>query len=290
MRALIVMERARYAIVYSLKDVAGSGAARKLTEIVSELTMCKLSLPNSTCLYTEKLSAIIAGFKEDSIHFNFLDSVLPESVKAYIVLSRHSSLSKTPTLTLHYPGNPTANTEAGGEPFTLAWTWPKVFKLLAKLYYEEASAKGLLGEYSFSLEATHHGPTSLAKPVIFIEIGSSIEQWRDERAQEAMAQSVYRLLKTLKKGHIPFCKPVIGIGGTHYPEKHTRLQLEQEYCYGHIFAKYTFSSLEKRVILQAVEKSIDKIEGIILLKVKSKIKNIVQEVASERGLDIIKFK
>jgi D-aminoacyl-tRNA deacylase len=289
-RALIVMERARYAIVYSLKDIAGSGAAIKLTEIVSELATCRLSLPGSTCLYAEKLNAIIAGFKEDSIHFNFLDSVLPESVRAYIILSRHSSLSKTPTLTLHYPGNPTDKAEAGGEPFTLAWTWPKVFKLLTKLYYEEASAKGLLEEYSFSLEATHHGPTNLAKPTIFIEIGSSIEQWRDERAQEAMAQSVYKLLKALKRESIPDCKPVIGIGGTHYPEKHTRLQLECEYCYGHIFAKYTFDSLDKRIVLQALEKSLDRIEGVVMLKAKSRIKNVIQEVAAEKGLDVIKFK
>ena len=34
-------------------------------------------------------------------------------------------------------------------------------------------------DYEITIEATHHGPTSLKKPLLFIEIGSTEKQWAD---------------------------------------------------------------------------------------------------------------
>jgi len=62
--------------------------------------------------------------------------------------------------------------------------------------------------------------------------------------------------------------------------------LETDYCYGHIFAKYTLKELDKELMIQAITKSIDSIKGIVVLKVPSKVREIVREVAREFNLKI----
>jgi len=44
-----------------------------------------------------------------------------------------------------------------------------------------------LSKYTVTLEATHHGPTDMEVSVMFVEIGSSMEHWIDQRAGEAAA-------------------------------------------------------------------------------------------------------
>ncbi len=86
---------------------------------------------------------------------------------------------------------------------------------------------------------------------------------------------------------MPYCRPAIGIGGPHYSDKHTKLLLETDICYSHIFARYTFSWLNKEIIIQAIEKSIEPIEVIVLLKVRASIKRLAAEIAKENNIEII---
>lgn len=281
---MVAKTRARYGIVYSFADIAGTGMAERLKEIV-EWRKCRISWEKAVCFYNESLDSVLAGFPEDDIYFDFLDEVL--DVNAYIVLSRHSSESKTPTLSIHHTGNPGPQADYGGNPRELSFVLPRLSKKLFIEYYRAAEEEGLLGEYVFTLEATHHGPTSLAKPLVFIEIGSSEEKWRDKRAQLAAALAVQR---TIAEPVLPDCYPVIGVGGTHYPEKHTKLMLRDKYCYGHIFAKYVLRYLDEELLEQAVAKSLDPIRGIVLLKVPSAIKKLVKEFAAKKGLGIEIFK
>ena len=43
--------------------------------------------------------------------------------------------------------------------------------------------KGSLGEAQRIWEATHHGPTSLAVPSVFVEVGTTLDQWNDTGLQ-----------------------------------------------------------------------------------------------------------
>ena len=273
---------ARLGLVYSVDDPAGAGAAAALRGILGG-EGC--DAPGAVECARLPGGHVLAGFPGDTTGYEWLAERLP-GVDAYIVLSRHASTSGRPTLSLHYPGNPGPEAALGGRPRELAYTWPRLFTRLAQLYHREAAERGLLDEYSFSLEATHHGPTGVPRPVMFIEIGSTPERWRDQRAHEAMAAAVAELLRA-PNGHRGLaCRTAIGIGGTHYPEKHTRLLLEGRYCYGHIFAKYTFQSLDEEILGQALDKSVEPIEGIVVLKVPSRVRQLAQRVAEARGLEL----
>ncbi len=273
----------RYAIVYSVADPAGKGAALKLKARFNTRT-CSIRRALD-CGVVEEIDAIVVGFREDVLELEFLDEVFDTvGVEAYIVLSRHSSTSGTPTLSLHYPGNPGPEAPAGGRPRELAVAYPSLAKTIALTYKRVAEEMKLLERYEFTLEATHHGPTGLSKPIVFVEIGSTEKEWSDERAQEALALAVS---EALRKGPTR-CRASVGIGDTHYPRIHTRLMLETDICYGHIFARYTFNYLDESVLVQSVEKSVDKIVQFVLQKPPSRIKKVVEKVARELGLDIVK--
>jgi D-aminoacyl-tRNA deacylase len=278
------------ALVYSVEDAAGSGAAEKLTQLLPGGKDCSIA-GAAVCRYYPSLNTVLAGFHGETVNMEYLDEKLASfNPTAYIVLSRHASTSGKPTMSLHYPGNPGREARLGGKPRQLAYTWPRLFSLLARLYYEEASRRNLLERYSFSLEATHHGPTGLKRPIMFIEIGSEEKEWKDPEAREAMAAAVASLVRRFADNGVEAlptgCRVAVGVGGTHYPEKHTRLLLEGKACYGHIFAKYVLGELDEEVLAQAVDKSVDKVEGFIVLKIPGRVRRLVEGFAEKHGLEV----
>jgi D-aminoacyl-tRNA deacylase len=275
-----------YAIVYSLGDPAGSGAASELTSALGRGEACQLPRPGARCTLYRDLRVLVAGFSDDVVHFEFLDDVMVGfNISAYIVLSRHSSASREPTLSIHHPGNPGPEAAHGGRPRELAIAFPRLAKALLVAYYRAARQLGLLSEYKLTLEATHHGPTSLRRPIVFIEIGSSEDRWRDRRAQQALAEAVAEAVVAEK---LPACKPVVGLGDTHYPRVHTRLMLETDMCYGHILAKHSLGYVDETIIRQAVEKSVDPIAAIVVQKVPSRVRRLVERLASELSIQLVR--
>jgi len=275
-------------VVFSDLDPVGRGVFSYILSMseASRISSCGISMINGRCYLVGEHEIPFVGFNVETVNLHFLDKVFPDA-KAYIVISKHSSESGKPTLSLHYPGNIGPYADLGGRPRELAWTWPSMFKNLALEYWKEAVVLGLPNRFEFSVEATHHGPTELSKPIIFIEIGSTKREWNDPEAQITLARALWRAVENYYADKIPHCKPSIGIGGPHYSDRHTKLLLETDICYGHIFARYTFNWLDKEIIQQAIEKSIDPIETIILLKVRSSIKKLVAEIAEENNLSII---
>ncbi len=242
--------RPRLAIVYSIRDPAGSGAAGRLLELVGgERGSCPRA---SACWILEGLGGImLAGYDADTINLEFIDETPDPQADAVVVLSRHSASSGRPSLTTHHTGNPTAST-LGGEPYRLAVSAPPLSRALLRAYRAEAESRGLLGEYEVTLEATHHGPTGPRKPLVFVEIGSTPDRWRDLRAQEAMAAAVARTAS----GGLEPCEAAVGFGETHYPQKFTRIHLDGDYCMGHIIPRYALAQgVPDEVIRQAVERT-----------------------------------
>ncbi|GAB6148566.1 D-aminoacyl-tRNA deacylase [Stetteria hydrogenophila] len=243
------MTRGRLAVAYSVRDPAGSGAARILVELAGgERAEC----PGAVECYALSGGVMLGGFEVDTPFMDMLSETPDPAAEAVIVLSRHSGSSGVKTLSVHHTGNPTDRT-LGGRPRELALAYPQLSKALMLAYREEAEEAGILGEYDLKLEATHHGPTTVDKPVVFIEIGSGPEEWRDPRAQRAMAAAVLRVLES---GPAEGCTPATGYGGGHYPVRFTKLHLESDYCFGHILAKYVLrEGLDPNVIRQSVEKN-----------------------------------
>jgi len=273
------LERPLLMLVYSLRDPASRGAAQELLGMIRGK---ECSIPRALyCAYSEELGSYIAGFDEDTIRLDFLDDVAPRETQGYVVLSRHSG--GKPSLTVHYTGNPGPEARYGGRPWELSYTWPRLHAALIRAYRVVAEEKGLTEEFQVVLEATHHGPTSLKKPLVFIEIGSSEKEWVRRDAHRAMAETLYRVL-TSSWESTECTRVAIGVGDTHYPSTHTRGVLEKKYCYTHIFAKYALANLNTELLDQAKDKSRDPVDSILYAKVPGAVKKLVKSYAGLRGL------
>ena len=116
---------------------------------------------------------------------------------AYVFLSRHRAESGIPSLTVHTTGNFTNEEYLGGRPREIGWINPDLQKnYMIALNRRRKQLEG----YQISIEATHHGPTSLRKPVLFVELGSSEKNWGDEHAGKMIGDAVIETLEDRKPG------------------------------------------------------------------------------------------
>ena len=102
--------------------------------------------------------------------------------------------------------------------------------------------------YRVSYEATHHGPTEISTPSLFVEVGSTDKEWRDPVAGTAVAMSVLES----SPGE---CIPLIGLGGTHYARRETEISLNSRGAFGHIAPSREIPSIDPGMIRQMAEKS-----------------------------------
>lgn len=224
----------------------------------------KLHISNETLLYIEDL-----------------DTKYPHS-KAFIFLSKHRSESRIPTLTCHCTGN-FADNPYGGNVRELAISYP----YLQKRYLKEINnSKLALSYYQIVIEASHHGPTSLKKPVLFIEIGSTERQWIDRNAASIVCNC---LLGILVNG-LGQCEKVgICLGGTHYPSKFNKLLLESEFGLAAVAPKHNLESVDKDMLNQMIAKSIETVTHIIVdWKGLGKEKNRIMGLAEDTGLEVLR--
>jgi D-aminoacyl-tRNA deacylase len=198
----------------------------------------------------------------------------------FIFLSKHRSNSSIPTLTCHFTGNFSADNSYGGNPREIAISYPSLLKAYLKAI---TAARQRVPEYEVIIEATHHGPTSLNKPVLFVELGSSEKQWADENAASVICDT---LLDILDNG-FERCKKVgIALGGTHYPRKFNKLLLDSKFGLAAVASKHNLEAIDHAMLNQMIEKSIEKVTHIVLDskglgKQKDRILKIVEKTSLE---------
>jgi D-aminoacyl-tRNA deacylase len=168
---------------------------------------------------------------------------------AVIFASRHRSESGEPTLTVHWTGNCTGRADLGGKPKSLSFADPP--RLRAALLALDQGREARRLNYAVTLEATHHGPTELGVPTLFIEIGSSEKQWNDTEAASVAAEAVWQAAAAPAPGII-----AVGFGGGHYCNKQCQAVRKDGYAFGHIFSKYFFEEYDERMVQLAVERTL----------------------------------
>ncbi|HVX02356.1 MAG TPA: D-aminoacyl-tRNA deacylase [Nitrososphaera sp.] len=211
-----------------------------------------------------------------------LDLIFPDA-RAFVFLSKHRSDSGIPTLTCHCTGNFSADAPFGGNPREVAIALPSLQKA-----YLRAITDAQVPGYEVIIEATHHGPTSLKKPVLFVELGSSEKQWADGSAAKAMCDS---LLGVLGDNNIDEpCKKVgVAIGGTHYPTKFNKLLLESEFGLAAVASKHALGAIDEAMLAQMIDKSAESVTHIVLdAKGLGSHKDRVIRMAENTGLEILK--
>jgi D-aminoacyl-tRNA deacylase len=218
---------------------------------------------------------------ESLIHLENPDQIYP-SATAFIFLSKHKSESKIPTLTCHCTGNFGEN-PYGGNKREIAISYPSLQKRYLQALY---SARQRVSAYDIVIEATHHGPTSLQKPVLFAELGSSEEQWVDTNAASVICDV---LLQLLGNGFDPCKKVGIAMGGTHYPIKFSRMLLESEYGLAAVASKHNLEAVDREMMDQMLAKSVEKVDSIVLdSKGLGNQKDRIIKMAEDTGLEVTK--
>src|SRR5271157_146568 len=202
--------------------------------------------------------------------------------QAYVFLSRHSAESKIPSLTAHTTGNFSQEARFGGTGRELGRADPA---LLKNYLISISKRKDRIGKYQVTMEATHHGPTSLQKPVLFVELGSSEECWGDKRAAAVVAEA---LVESLAEKAI-WSKIAIGFGGTHYPEKFTRMIVEEDVAFSFVAPKYALKDIDEKIFGQMLQRTTAPVRQAVLdWKGLGPHKDKIVGLVSQFGLELVK--
>jgi D-aminoacyl-tRNA deacylase len=291
-----------YTLVTSKKDPASSLMADYLVNKIGFIRNVNISYVNQNSsdsgnndvltakedyepydLYTYANMELYISLGKSLLELDSLDKIFPDS-EAFIFLSRHSSESGIPTLTCHFTGNFSDNNQYGGLPRELGICHP----FLQKQFIKEISDKQYcVRDYEITIEATHHGPTSLKKPLLFIEIGSTEKQWVDTQAASVVCDILISILT--RKITQTRCRTVgIALGGTHYPRKFNKLLLETEFGLASVAPRHSLNWIDESMIDQMLSKSFEKVtHGIVDRKGLGREKSRILELIHKKGLELL---
>lgn len=166
----------------------------------------------------------------------------------YVFLSRHSAESGRLALTCHTTGN-FGEAALGGNPREVAVPHAGLQKAYMRRLWE---GRGAFGGFEVTLEATHHGPTALCKPSMFVEVGTTDEQWNDV----ALCGSVADILREALGDSREF-PTAVGFGGTHYPSKFTREVVRGRYALGTIVPKRAVGLMDESLLSHVLSRNVD---------------------------------
>ena len=268
-------------IVASRADPASMNIARAILELYG-LEETERQFEGSPVYVRGDVELVFTN--ADTIHAEHVADAL--GAGAVIIASRHASRAEKATLSTHTPGNLGPEAEHGGRPMELAWSDPLRMASALRALAAAREELGLL-DYSVCLEATHHGPTSMRVPVVFVEIGSTPDRWTDPRAGEAVARAIWEAATRPAEA-----KRAVGFGGGHYAPKFTELVLEDVgLAVGHIVPRYVFRSLgqERWLVEGPVMKTWGGCEAVVIDKkgLRGSDRRFVASLAEEMGLEVI---
>jgi D-aminoacyl-tRNA deacylase len=157
----------------------------------------------------------------------------------FVFLSKHAAESGVLALTCHSTGN-FSEAKFGGNDRQVAVPHPHLQKAYLQSLKKNQSK---FSEFQITIEATHHGPTALTKPSIFIEIGTTEKQWDDVSLCNSVATLVDQVMREpAKENPVAIC-----FGGTHYPTKFTDELLDGKHALGTVIPKHALDNLDEEL-------------------------------------------
>jgi D-aminoacyl-tRNA deacylase len=220
----------------------------KLSEDFSEENQIYLGLTSTPLIFLNELKFEGISFEPDLIIF----------------ASRHTSVTARPAFLVHTTGNWNQSNDFGGNPQDLS----KASALLHKAGFE--SLKSQISKlnfpgFSIDIEVTHHGPTTLEIPLIFMELGSSKQEWVIKEAGDLVANSivntVFKFLDFKKENNQEIG---LGFGGTHYAPNFNRLITNHNVALSFICPKYFIQDLTENLIEIMINNTLEEIDYFIV--------------------------
>jgi len=226
-------------IIASTKDPASINIKKYLLKLSSweEInTFCE----NIVYRHNIMKDVVIVTLNDRKIMHENLDKEVKDKLgikpKQAIFISRHTSKTGKPTLTVHPIGN-YGKAQFGGYDKTLSESSPRLMTCLLRIMKKNAKQAKLYHQVCF--EVTHHGPF-ISIPSLFVEVGSTKEEWKKKKPTYIVAKSVLELLGLFHyEKDLPNNIPVlVGVGGGHYAPRFTDIVLEKEASFGHMIPTY----------------------------------------------------
>ena len=199
----------------------------------------------------------------------------------FVFLSKHAAESGVLALTCHCTGN-FSDAKFGGNNREVAIPHPDLQKQYLKALKQNQSK---FSDFQITIEATHHGPTTLSKPSIFIEIGTTEKQWNDVE----LCTSVARLVHQVLSQPIPTNPVAICFGGTHYPAKFTNQILEGKYALGTVTPKHALDNLDEQLFSHIISQNSMAQTVLLDWAGLGKNKSKVVEFLESTNLEVIKL-
>ena len=270
-------------IVASEKDVASRNIAQKIIEGYNFEGLSETFMNHS--VYCKNLGGKeirLVTIEDEPIFAQYIPYFF--KTELIIFVSRHESRSGIPTLSVHTPGN-LVSAEFGGLPRSVSISPANSMR---RVLLEMVIQKEKLGldDFNVSYECTHHGP-SLDVPAMFVEVGSSLREWENPKAGEAVAHAA--IASIINESIVP---AVLGIGGPHYNQRFTEISLEHNVAFGHIIPKYVLQNLDSEILRHCIERTVEKVQtGVLDWKgIGSKDRGRVIGILKENHLEIRKTK
>lgn len=221
------------AVVVSRADEASERIGERLLEVETwdELEDETRSDRNGGGTYYRTEGIELRTF--DELHL-YLDGAAAafDDPELLVFVSRHSG-ETGPLLTAHATGNFGA-AEYGGRERSLARAAPNALSEV-----RDALEKHAPPGYETGIECTHHGPSTVGCPSLFVELGSGESQWRDDEGAEAVARAVLEL-RGVEAHHE---RAIVGFGGGHYAPRFDRVVTETDWGVGHIAADWGLEAM-----------------------------------------------
>lgn len=177
-------------------------------------------------------------------------------------VSKHSSAAQKGAITTHATGNWGRDALLGGKPRSLSVSAPvEMLSFLSTSSTMQLSSSKI----EITYEATHHGPL-LSKSALFVELGGNSDIASSDHLHIRMAEAILKSMDDARSQE--YTKVVIGISGTHYPSKFSKLAVEKNYAFSHILPKHhAFDETGDEnltVLRQAVEKTPIKVDSAVI--------------------------
>lgn len=275
-------------IIVSNLDVAGKNM--KKTLLGTQNYQTKLINPPKSWptgkyeLLVSDTSAILT-IPEDQIFSDYLADYL--DCELVIFASKHSSSADIKTLTCHTTGIYGPKTIYGGNDNELAFAPSFALIKSYEKMKELASEDEYFSDYWLGIETTHHGPSAIKQPVLFLEVGGTIDQWRAEKPCSLIAMVIDYIVNIYATGKVDngYKQAMIGVGGTHYTARHNSLMDEGQFMPGHIIPKYNHEHISEDIIIQMYDKTVakDKIFVIDKKGTRSADRRKVIEIVEKNG-------
>ena len=189
------------------------------------------------------------------------DKIAPDLI---IFASRHTSKTARPAFLVHTTGNWSNTADFGGYPQDLSKTSALLHKAGIESLREQIK-KFNLTDFSLDMEVTHHGPTTLDIPLIFMELGSSKQEWLIKEAGELVADAIVNVAFKYQHFKEKETQQVgLGFGGTHYAPNFNRLITNNNIALSFICPKYYIQELNEKMIKMMINNTLEEIDYFLV--------------------------